>query len=86
MLQEYKTGEYVLEKKNPKYWGENHGPDEIKWTWSAEPSVMNMALLSGQVDVINPVPSALRPMVPAFAAAGLTIFAEPPVNRLRKEG
>lgn len=32
MLQEYKTGEYVLEKKNPKYWGENHGPDEIKWT------------------------------------------------------
>ncbi len=48
MLQEYKTGEYVLEKKNPKYWGENHGPDEIKWTRSSEPSVMNMALLSGR--------------------------------------
>lgn len=56
MLQEYKTGEYVLEQKNPHYWGENKGPDQIKWTWSSEPSVMNMALLSGQVDVINPVP------------------------------
>lgn len=56
MLEEYKTGEYVLQKKNPHYWGEVNGPDQIKWTWSAEPSVMNMALLSGQVDVINPVP------------------------------
>lgn len=55
-LAEYKTGEYVLEKKNPHYWGKVQGPDEIKWTWSAEPSVMNMALLSGQVDVITPVP------------------------------
>ncbi|WP_345757717.1 ABC transporter substrate-binding protein [Klebsiella aerogenes] len=80
MLQEYKTGEYVLEKKNPKYWGENHGPDEIKWTWSAEPSVMNMALLSGQVDVINPVPPQFgrqlksNPQVKLEQGQGASVF------------
>ncbi|MGV0240638.1 ABC transporter substrate-binding protein [Klebsiella aerogenes] len=80
MLQEYKTGEYVLEKKNPKYWGENHGPDEIKWTWSSEPSVMNMALLSGQVDVINPVPPQFgrqlksNPQVKLEQGQGASVF------------
>lgn len=54
---QYKTGEFVLEQKYPGYWGnKTSGPDDIKWTWSAEPSVMNMALQAGEADVINPVP------------------------------
>ncbi|MBU9819618.1 glycosyl transferase [Rahnella sp. BCC 1045] len=54
---QYKTGEFVLEEKYPGYWGDKAaGPDDIKWTWSAEPSVMNMALQAGETDVINPVP------------------------------
>ncbi|MFW8120830.1 ABC transporter substrate-binding protein, partial [Klebsiella pneumoniae] len=55
-LAQYKSGEFVLEQKNPDYWGKPAGPDEIKWTRSSEPSVMNMAQQSGQVDIINPVP------------------------------
>jgi len=55
-LVQYKTGEYVLEEKYPGYWGKSSGPEDIKWTWSAEPSVMNMALQAGEADVINPVP------------------------------
>lgn len=54
---QYKTGEFVLEEKYPGYWGNKAaGPDDLKWTWSAEPSVMNMALQAGEADVINPVP------------------------------
>ncbi len=54
---QYKTGEFVLEEKYPGYWGnKTAGPDDLKWTWSAEPSVMNMALQAGEADVINPVP------------------------------
>jgi len=53
---QYKTGEYVLEEKYPGYWGKSAGPEDIKWTWSAESSVMNMALQAGEADVINPVP------------------------------
>ncbi|WP_182057926.1 ABC transporter substrate-binding protein [Pantoea sp. ME81] len=62
-LEQYKSGEYVLEKKNSDYWGKSNGPDEIKWTWSSEPSVMNMALQSGQVDIINPVPPQFAGML-----------------------
>lgn len=53
---QYKTGEYVLEKRNPDYWGKVQGADDLKWTWSEEMSVMNMAIQSGEADVINPVP------------------------------
>ncbi|GBU13805.1 glutathione ABC transporter periplasmic binding protein [Enterobacterales bacterium] len=56
-MAQYKTGEFVLEEKYPGYWGnKTAGPDDLKWTWSAEPSVMNMALQAGEADVINPVP------------------------------
>ncbi|QTF07846.1 glycosyl transferase [Brenneria izadpanahii] len=70
-LIQYKTGEYVLEGKNPGYWGKSTGPDEIKWTWSSEPSVMNMALQAGQADVINPVPPQFAGMLKNNAAVTL---------------
>jgi glutathione transport system substrate-binding protein len=58
-LKEYKSGEYVLEEKNPDYWrGTPKGADEIKWTWTSEPSVMNMAIQTGDADVVNPLPPA----------------------------
>lgn len=61
-FKEYKSGEYVLEEKNPDYWGGvPKGADEIKWTWTSEPSVMNMAIQTGDADVVSPLP-------PAFAA------------------
>ncbi len=65
-LGEYKSGEYVLEVKNKDWWGgEPKGEDEIKWTWTPETSVMNMALQTGDADVINPFPSAFAQQVKA---------------------
>jgi len=65
-LQEYKSGEYVLQTKNTDWWGgAPKGEDQIKWTWTAEPSVMNMALQTGDADVINPFPSAFAAQVKA---------------------
>ncbi|OHV77490.1 ABC transporter substrate-binding protein [Rhizobium sp. LCM 4573] len=65
-LAEYKSGEYVLQVKNTEWWGgAPKGEDEIKWTWTAEPSVMNMALQSGEADVVNPFPSAFAAQIGA---------------------
>jgi glutathione transport system substrate-binding protein len=50
---EWRTGEYVLQEAYDGYWGDKAKVDEIKWIWSAEPSVGNMALLSGDADVVN---------------------------------
>ncbi len=65
-LQEYKSGEYVLQTKNTDWWGgAPKGEDQIKWTWTGEPSVMNMALQTGDADVINPFPAAFAAQVKA---------------------
>lgn len=75
-LQQYKNSEFVLESKNPDYWDKADGPDQIKWTWTSETSVMNMALQAGEADVINPVP-------PQFAAM---LKNNPQVSLHRGEG
>lgn len=59
---EWKTGEYVLEARNEQYWGPKAAFRRLKWIWTAEPALMNMALLSGEVDLVNPLP-------PVFAEA-----------------
>ncbi len=59
---EYKSGEYVLQEKNPDYWGgKTDTVDQIKWTWTSEPSVMSMAVQTGDADIVSPLP-------PVFAA------------------
>ncbi|SKA29991.1 ABC transporter substrate-binding protein [Consotaella salsifontis] len=59
---EWSSGDHVLEEVNPDYWGEKPSVDQLKWTWSAEQSVMNMALQTGDADIVNPLP-------PVFAAS-----------------
>lgn len=62
-MTEYRSGEFVLQEKFADYWGDNsQSVESIRWTWSSEPSVLSMALQTGDADVINPVP-------PAFAQA-----------------
>ncbi len=53
---EWKSGEYVTEQANPAYWGKKPALSGLKWLWSSEPSVLNLAIQSGQADVVNPLP------------------------------
>ena len=59
---EWKTGEYVLEERNDQYWGRGPTIRQLKWTWTTEPMLMNMSVLAGAADVVNPLP-------PIFAEA-----------------
>ncbi len=59
---EWKTGEYVREIRNDDYWGPKPAPTELRWMWTTEPALMNMAVLAGEVDLVNPLP-------PVFADA-----------------
>jgi glutathione transport system substrate-binding protein len=59
---EWKTGEYVLEERNEQYWGARPTIKQLKWIWSSEPMLMNMSVLAGEADLVNPLP-------PIFAEA-----------------
>jgi glutathione transport system substrate-binding protein len=53
---EWKTGEYVREVRNEDYWGKKPRPTELRWMWTTEPALMNMAVVAGEVDLVNPLP------------------------------
>jgi glutathione transport system substrate-binding protein len=59
---EWKTGEYILEERNDQYWGRRPATRQLKWTWTTEPMLINMSVLAGAADVVNPLP-------PIFAEA-----------------
>jgi glutathione transport system substrate-binding protein len=59
---EWKTGEYVLEERNEQYWGPLPAVKQLKWIWTSEPVLMNMSVLAGAADIVNPLP-------PIFAEA-----------------
>jgi glutathione transport system substrate-binding protein len=73
---EWKSGEYVREAKNPDYWGDKTGVDELKWSWTQESSVLNMAVQTADADVVNPLP--------AIFAAG--VKANPELKLLQTDG
>lgn len=58
----WNTGEFVLEQRNPDYWGPKPAVEQLLWTWSTEPVLMNMSVLADQADIVNPLP-------PIFAQA-----------------
>lgn len=55
-LAEYKSGEYVLEEVNADYWGEKAPTKTLKWIWTQEAAVMNMAVQTGDADIVVPLP------------------------------
>lgn len=57
----WKSSDYVEEERFPDYWGPRPAIDRLRWSWSPEASVMNMALRTGEIDVAVPFP-------PLFAA------------------
>jgi glutathione transport system substrate-binding protein len=59
---EWKTGDYVLEERNEQYWGPRPTVKQLKWIWTSEPALINMSVLAGAADIVNPLP-------PIFAEA-----------------
>jgi glutathione transport system substrate-binding protein len=59
---DWKTGEYVLEQRNEQYWGPRPATAQLKWMWTSEPMLINMSVVAGQADIVNPLP-------PIFAQA-----------------
>ena len=59
---EWRTGDYVLEERNNAYWGPLPKVQQLKWTWSSEPVLMEMSVLAREADIVNPLP-------PIFAEA-----------------
>ncbi len=59
---EWNTGEYVIETRNDHYWGGKPAMNQLKWTWTSEPALLNMAVQSGEADLVSPLP-------PIFAQA-----------------
>jgi glutathione transport system substrate-binding protein len=55
---EWASGQYVRQEANPDYWGAKPSLAALKWTWTAEPGVMNMAVHTGDADIVNPLPPA----------------------------
>lgn len=53
----WKSSDYVEEERNPDYWGPRPAIDRLRWSWSPEASVMNMALRTGEIDVAVPFPA-----------------------------
>ncbi|MCC5958958.1 MAG: glycosyl transferase [Rhodobacteraceae bacterium] len=55
-FQEWESGEYVSQTAFDGYWGDQPQLEGLHFTWSSEPSVLSMAVQSGEVDVVNPLP------------------------------
>ncbi|AEM40765.1 ABC transporter substrate-binding protein [Ketogulonicigenium vulgare] len=73
-LVEYKSGEFVAQTKFDGYWGDNAASvDDIRWTWTSEPSVLAMALQTGDADVINPAPAAFAQVIQANPDLNLSV-------------
>ncbi|QQA44251.1 ABC transporter substrate-binding protein [Pelagovum pacificum] len=57
-LVEWSSGEFVLQQAYDGYWGDAPEVDELRWVWTPEASVASMALMAGEVDVVNaPAPT-----------------------------
>lgn len=77
---EWRTGEHVLEERNNDYWGARPAAQQLLWTWTSEPVLMNMSVLTGEADIVNPLPpifaEALQksPRVQLIEGVGTSVF------------
>ncbi len=58
----WRADDYVLQQRNDGYWGERPRLASLQWRWSSEPSVLYMALRTGDADIA-------APLSPVFAQA-----------------
>ncbi|WP_048848563.1 ABC transporter substrate-binding protein [Tanticharoenia sakaeratensis] len=52
---DWQDGDHVRALRFDRYWGAAPSLDWINWTWSPEPSVVNMALQTGDANVVMPI-------------------------------
>ncbi len=55
---EWSASDHVTQQIFDKYWGAKPSFPKLRWSWTAEPAVMNMAIRSDDADVVNPLPPA----------------------------
>ncbi len=72
----WRPGVSVTEARNPAYWGPSPALRTLRWLSSAEPSVLFMALRTGDADVA-------APLSPVFAAR---VAKDPALALLRQPG
>ena len=65
------SDEYVAQRRNPSYWGQPARIDTLRWTWSSEPSVLYMALRTGDADIAAPLSPVFSRLAAANPALGL---------------
>jgi peptide/nickel transport system substrate-binding protein len=57
-LLDWQRGTQIVMEKNPDYWGENVGGEELVFQWTTESAARLVALQAGQIDAIdNPAPN-----------------------------
>jgi len=69
---EWSSGDYVAQASNPNYWGAKAAIPTLRWTWSSEAAVMNMAVRTGEADIVNPLPPAFAG--PLKSARGVSLL------------
>jgi glutathione transport system substrate-binding protein len=65
------SDEYVEQRRNPRYWGPPPRLETLRWTWSSEPSVLYMALRTGDADVAAPLSPVFSRLAVAHPGLGL---------------
>lgn len=68
---EWISDDHVLQRRHDGYWGGRAAVGTLKWTWTAEAAVMNMAVRTGDADVVNPLPPAFAGPLRAQREVGL---------------
>jgi len=68
---EWVSDDHVLQRRHDGYWGGKPAIGMLKWTWTTEAAVMNMAVRTGDADVVNPLPPAFAGPLKTQRGVGL---------------
>jgi glutathione transport system substrate-binding protein len=67
----WRSGEWVEQRRNQAYWGPKRAVETLRWTWSSEPSVLYMALRTGDADIAAPLSPVFARLTAANPALSL---------------
>jgi len=67
----WRSGERVEQRRNEAYWGPKPAVETLRWTWSSEPSVLYMALRTGDADIAAPLSPVFARLTAANRALSL---------------